>query len=99
MHPAETLAELRRHSERIERIERMRRLIDGLDSLEVTYKSLVTDRTAETARIQPFRRVSAVILFQTKLVRITPETISDVIKNYGELADTLIGTKFARILG
>jgi hypothetical protein len=96
IYPAETLAELRRYSVRI---ERMRRLIDGLDSLEVTYKSLLTDRAAETARLQPFRRVSDVILFQPKLVRITPDTISDVIENYGELADILIGTEFARILG
>jgi LPS sulfotransferase NodH len=82
---------------RAARIQAMRDRIADIPHLEVTYESFVADRDAEGARILPFLGVD-VVPMKTDLVKINPDTISDVIDNYDEVSAALAGTPFARFL-
>jgi LPS sulfotransferase NodH len=93
--PQTLLKELRKRNQRI---EKRRKDLAGFNVLEVSYESFVKDKDAEAARIQPFLGLEKVVPFKTDLVKINPDSLSDIIENYDEIADLLSGTEFEQFL-
>lgn len=93
--PATILQDLRK---RIQYIERIRKLTAGFPVLEVGYEDFIADRDAEGARIQPFLSLKEIVPFQSDLVKINPDSLEQIIENYDEIREVLVGTEFEEFL-
>jgi hypothetical protein len=82
---------------RTAQIQKMRDQIADTTHLEVTYEDFVADRDAEGARILPFLGVDVEPL-KSDLVKINPDSAFDVLDNFDEVSEALVGTPFARFL-
>jgi len=95
LQPAKLLRDLGR---RTRQLEKYRAMFADQPYLEVSYESFVADRDAETRQVLRFLDIGDFMPLDTDLVKINPDSIADIIENYGEVALALRGTAFEKYL-
>lgn len=81
-----------------QQVQKYRRIFADNPYLEVAYESFVAHQNYETQRILQFLRIEPFVPLTSPLVKINPDSLSDLIENYEEIARTLHGTTFERFL-
>ena len=66
--------------------------------LEVTYESLVADFDSEARKVLEFLEIERLIPLSSKLVKVNPDSLEDIIENYGEVKQALASTEFESFL-
>lgn len=79
-------------------VESNRKKYLDLPYLEVTYESFVKDMAKEANRIFSFLAVKNVENLPVPLKKINPDSVSDLIENYDEVKEALLGTEFESML-
>jgi LPS sulfotransferase NodH len=95
INPHEMIAELDR---RAAAIEYQRQLFSGCPSLEVFYEDFVANRAAESGQLLRFLEVDESHDLQSDLVKINPESLTDLVENYEEVRHALLGTPHEKFL-
>lgn len=73
---------------------------DDLDVpyLEVTYESLVADFDSEICKVLKFLEIDNFLPLTSALVKVNPDSLEDIIENYGEVKQALTSTEFENFL-
>ncbi len=79
-------------------VEDNRQKFSHLPYLELSYESFVKDMTEEAENIFSFLAVNIVQGLPVPLKKINPDSISDLIENYDEVQEILMGTEFESML-
>ena len=93
--PQELLTEL---NKRVALIEEQRQLFSDCHCHEVFYEDFVADRTKESVRMLRFLGVDESRELTTDLLKINPESLSDLVENYEEICAALKGTQHEKYL-
>ena len=74
--------------------------IEALDVpfLEVSYESLVADHDTETRNVLKYLGIDKFMPLTSEFVKLNPDSLEDIIENYSEVKQTLIGTEFEKFL-
>ncbi len=70
----------------------------NMESIEITYESLISDRENEIARILEFLDVESFYPLNTDIVKMNSDNLEDIIENYEAVCDTLKGTYYEEFL-
>ena len=70
----------------------------GFPFLEISYESLAADQDTETRRILKFLEIDQLMPLTTDLVKVNPDSLENIIENYGEVKQTLMNTEFENFL-
>ncbi len=81
-----------------QQVQMYRQVFANNPYLEVTYESFVANRDYETQRILKFLQIEPFVPLTSPLVKINPESLSDLIENYDEIVRILRGTTFEHLL-
>jgi uncharacterized protein YqeY len=65
---------------------------------ELSYEDLVRDKDEELKKIQSFLNVNQADNLTSDLVKINPDSLAEVIENFGEISDVLSGTPYEKFL-
>ena len=95
LHPGKLKRNL---AKRTRRIEKYRAMFVDKPYLDISYESFVAGRDAETRRVLQFLDIDEFIPLGTDLVKLNPDSIEDIIENYGQVAQALKGTVFEKYL-
>jgi LPS sulfotransferase NodH len=79
-------------------IQKHRAMLQGIRHLEVFYESFVANRKAETRRILDFLNIDQFVPLTTDLVKVNPDSLEQIIENYGEVKQALSGTPYEKFL-
>ena len=93
--PQELLTEL---NKRVALVEGQRQLFSSCRCHEVFYEDFVADRAKESVKILRFLDVDAGRELTTDLLKINPESLSDLVENYEEICAVLKGTPHEKYL-
>jgi LPS sulfotransferase NodH len=90
--------DFRRRKKRFTRYRK--RFIDvfNIPYLEVAYESLVTDYDKQIHQVLKFLDVDIRVSLTSKLVKVNPDSLEDIIENYSEVKQTLMNTEFENFL-
>jgi LPS sulfotransferase NodH len=66
--------------------------------LEVSYESLVADHDTEIGKVLKFLGIDKFMPLTSEYVKVTPDSLEDIIENYSEVKQTLINTEFENFL-
>jgi hypothetical protein len=83
---------------RRKRFDKYRKLFEDFPFLEVSYESMLADQNTETRKVLKFLGVDASMPLTTDLVKVNPDSLEDIIENYGEVEQALINTEFKDFL-
>lgn len=89
---------LRELNLRTEQVEDQRRLFGGCDIREVYYEDFVADRSGESIKLLRFLGVDEGQELTSNLVKINPESLSELVENFGEIRNALRGTTYEQYL-
>jgi LPS sulfotransferase NodH len=81
-----------------EQIDQFRSRLSHLQYIEVTYEELVANQAHEIKRLLEFLELEVVMGLSSNLVKVNSNDLSEVIKNYDEVAQVLTGTKYEQFL-
>ena len=79
-------------------VQKYRKVFENKPYLEVFYESFTANRDAETKSILQFLGVSELVPLQSDLVKLNPDSLEDIIQNYGQVVEALQYTSFAECL-
>jgi hypothetical protein len=79
-------------------VERYRKIFADKPYLEVVYESFTANREVETQRILQFLGVNELMPLESKLVKLNPDSLEDIIENYDQVTQALQNTPFAGCL-
>lgn len=83
---------------RQKRFDKYRKRFMGFPFLEISYESLAADQDKETRRILKFLEIDQLMPLTTDLVKVNPDSLENIIENYGEVKQTLMNTEFESFL-
>lgn len=79
-------------------LEVNRRLFADHPHLEITYEGFVANRDQETDRMLDFLGIESFTPLTSDLVKLSSDSLEDLIENYDEIAQTLTGTAYEKFL-
>jgi hypothetical protein len=79
-------------------IEKYRAMFGGSPYLELSYESVVAQPEREIRRILQFLDIDQYVPLTTNLVKINPDTLTELIENYDEVEHAFQGTIFEKYL-
>lgn len=80
-------------------VQRNRELFSTLPYLETSYEAMLADRDEELRRIMNFIGCDVHLEVSSDLVKTSPDSLETVVDNYGEVCETLAGSRFETYLG
>jgi len=83
---------------RQKRFEKYRRMFRDIPFLEVSYESMVADQDTESHKVLKFLGVDQLMPLTTDLVKVNPDSLEELLKNYDEIRETLKSTEFENFL-
>ena len=66
--------------------------------LEVSYESLVADFDAEINKVLKFLEIDNLLALSSEFVKVNPDSLEDIVENYGDVKQTLTNTEFEKFL-
>jgi hypothetical protein len=66
--------------------------------LEVRYESLVSVFETEIRKVLKFLEVDETMPLSSDLVKVNPDSLEDIVENYEEIKQALIGSEFKNYL-
>ena len=96
--PKVLIDDFRRRQKRFAKYKK--RFIDVFDLpyLEVLYESLVSDFDTEIRKVLKFLEVYKSMPLSSDLVKVNPDSLEDIVENYGEIKQALISSEFENFL-
>jgi LPS sulfotransferase NodH len=91
-------ATLREMNKMLADVDQHRTLFPNNPYMEVNYESFAENRDRESKRLLDFLGVRSNHSLSSKLVKINPHPLNELIENYTEIADSLSGTVFENFL-
>lgn len=79
-------------------VQHNRQLFSSLPYLETGYEDLMADRDEELRRILTFLDCEVNLQLSSELVKTSPDSLESLIANYGEVRETLSGSRFEKYL-
>jgi len=75
-----------------------RKILEGAEVLEVRYEDIFADMSSAMKKIQQFIGVREVENLSSRLSKINPDNLEEVIENYAEVNECLSGTNYEKYL-
>lgn len=96
--PQILLDDFKRRQKRFATYKRRFIEIFGAPFLEVEYESLVADFDSEICKVLDFLEIDNLLPLTSELVKVNPDSLEDIIENYGEVKQALKSTEFESFL-
>lgn len=96
--PEVLIDDFRRSQKRFAKYRKYFRDTLGVPYLEIAYESLFADFDSEIREVLKFLEIDRILPLTSELVKMNPDSLKDIIENYGEVKQALTNTEFENFL-
>jgi LPS sulfotransferase NodH len=96
--PEVLIADFHRRQKRYARYKKRFINVYNVPYLEVSYESLVADFDAEIHKVLKFLEIDKLLALSSEFVKVNPDSLEDIVENYGDVKQTLSNTEFEKFL-
>ena len=96
--PKILIKDFRRRQARFDKYKKRFIEVFNVPFLEVAYESLVADFDTEIGKVLKFLEIDELMPLTSEFVKVNPDSLEDIVKNYSEIKQTLMNTEFENFL-
>jgi LPS sulfotransferase NodH len=96
--PKIPIKDFRRRQARFDKYKKRFIEVFNVPFLEVAYESLVADFGTEIGKVLKFLEIDELMPLTSEFVKVNPDSLEDIVKNYSEIKQTLMNTEFENFL-